>query len=154
MSVSPSTIVRSELLGLIEQELLGPRGGPEEEIKGTPRAAYAIGGLAPVTIDPLHAGPLDSSDEGADPNETGRGVSDIDPRTHGQRGVPVLTDEEAGTADDDEQRDEGPKGALTFPSSMGLRFQVPHDCGILAVTATWGRYTSFRKENDEGRRFQ
>src|SRR5262245_38229186 len=107
MSVSPSTIVRSELLELIEQELLGPRGGPEEEIKGTPRAAYAIGGLAPVTIDSTLAGSIESNDEGADPNETGRGVSDVDPATQGQRGVPVLTDEEAGTADDDEERDEG-----------------------------------------------
>ncbi len=154
MSVSSSTIVRSELLGLIERELLGPRYGPEEEIKGTPRAAYAVGGLAPVTIDPATSGLAEIADEGADPNETGRAVSDIDPTTQGQRGVPVPTEEEPGTADDDEERDEGPKGALTFPSSMGLRFQVPRVCDLLSVTATWGRYTSFRKENDEGRKFQ
>lgn len=154
MTVSPSTHVRSELLDLIEQELLGPRGGPEEEIKGTPRAAYAVGCLAPVTIDPSQMGPLQATDEGADPNETGRGINDIDPTTQGQRGVPVLTDEEPSTADDDEERDEGPKGALTFPSSMGVRFQVPRDCGPLTVTASWGRYISFRKEHEDGRKFQ
>ena len=35
---------------------------------------------------------------------------------------------------------------------MGLRFQVPRDCGVLAVTASWGRYEGFGKENEDGRR--
>lgn len=153
MGISPSTVVRAEMLELIEQELLGPRDGPEEEIKGTPRAAYVVGALAPVTIDPSQADALDR-EEGADPNETGQAIDDVDPMTQGQRGVPVLTDEEPSAADDEEERDEGPKGALTFPSSMGMRFQVPRDCGLLTVTASWGRYTSFRRENDEGRKFQ
>ena len=158
MSISPSTVVRADLLKLVEQELLGPRGGVDEEISGTPRARYAVGGLAPVTVDPtlalLHHGHnvTDEADAGADPNETGLGVSDIDPATAGQRGVAVVTDEDAGTAKDDEDRDEGPKGALTHPSSMGLRFQVPRDCGILTVTASWGRYEGFWQENEDGRR--
>ena len=154
MSVSASTVVRGDLLKLLEQELLGPRNGPEEEIKGTPRAAYAVGGLAPVTIDPTKLVLEIRADDGADPNDTGLAVSDIDPTTAGQRGVPVNTDEEPGTADEDEAPDEGPKGALTHPSSMGIRFQVPNDCGLLVVTATWGRYESFRKENEDGRKFQ
>ena len=109
---------------------------------------------SPGAVDPARAAAADSTDVGADPNETGLGVSDTDPTTQGQRGVHVPTEEETGTAVDDEERDEGPKGALTFPSSMGMRFQVPRDCGILTVTGTWGRYTSFRRENDEGRKFQ
>ena len=166
MTVSPSTVVRSDLVGLIERELLGPRPkpgtdgppDPHEEIKGTPRAAYALGALAPVTVDPSQVGSLvpasDETDQGADPAETGRGVTEIDPATAGQRGVPTLTDEDAGSADEDEESDEGPRGSLTYPSSMGLRFQVPRDCGVLAVTASWGRYESFRRENEDGRRFQ
>ena len=43
MTVSASTTVRADLVALIEQELLGPRNGPEEEIRGTPRAAYMVG---------------------------------------------------------------------------------------------------------------
>lgn len=158
MSVSPSTVVRAELLQLIEQELLGPRDGAEEEIIGTPRGRYAVGSLAPVTVDPaltvlsLTRDDLRTDDEGADPIETGVGLSDIDPLTAGQRGVPVETDEETGAAEGEEDRDEGPKGALTHPSSMGLRFQVPRDCGILAVTASWGRYEGFRRENEDGRK--
>jgi len=160
MSISPSTVVRSELLGLIVQELLGPRNGPEEEIKGTPRAAYMVGALAPVTMDAgASTGATNDEaakdiDDGADPNDTGQGVTDIDPTANGQRGVPTITDEDAGASVEAEELDEGPKGALTYPSSMGLRFQVPRDRGVLSVTATWGRYTSFRKENDEGRKFQ
>ena len=158
MSVSPSTSVRAELVELIEQELLGPRNGAKEEIVGTPRGRYALGALAPVTVDPTMVSRLSSlssdaeSDEGADPNETGLGMTDIDPATAGQRGVAVVTDEETGTADDDEDRDEGPKGSLTHPSSMGLRFQVPRDCGILAVTGSWGRYEGFvRKTRRAGK---
>ena len=156
MRISLSTAVRSDLVTLIEQELLGPRGGADEEIVGTPRARYALGGLAPVTVDPelavIRREVEADADQGGDPNLTGLGLNDIDIAHSGQRGVSVVTDEDTGSADDDEDRDEGPKGALTHPSSMGLRFQVPRDCGILAVTAFWGRYEGRRKENEEGRR--
>src|SRR4051794_39363155 len=99
MSVSPSTVVRTDLLKLIEQELLGPRGGTDEEIVGTPRGRYAVGALAPVTVDPAIARSITDRDfdgdaaSGGDPNETGLGVTDLDPTTSGQRGVAVETDE-------------------------------------------------------------
>ena len=146
MTVSPSMIVRADLLKLIERELLGPRYGHDEEIKGTPRAAYVVGALAPVTIDPSI--PTVTSSESGDPNETGVAITDGNVENSEQRGVSVNTDEAPGAADEDEERDEGPKGALTHPSSMGLRFQVPLDCGVLAVKATWGRYETFRQEDN------
>lgn len=151
MTVSASTTVRSDLVSLIEQELLGPRDGATEEIKGTPRAAYMVGALAPVTIDPTLALTI-GTDDGGDPAETGLAVSDLDPVANGQSGVPVPTDEDP--AEDDQERDEGPRGALTHPSSMGLRFQVPRDCGVLTVTSSWGRYETFRQENEDGRKVQ
>ena len=154
-AASPSTIVRSDLLNLVGQELLGPRGGDHEEIVGTPRARYAVGSLAPVTVDPERAELSTSStigDDAGDPGVTGEAISDVDKEHLLQEGVPVDTDEEAGTAVDDEERDEGPKGALTHPSSMGLRFQVLRDCGVLAVTASWGRYEGTRRENEDGRK--
>lgn len=152
MAVSASTVVRAELVDLIQQELLGPRNGPKEEIRGTPRAAYAIGALAPVTVDSSRGGLLDSEESG-DPAETGQAIAETS-SAGDQRGVPATGDEDPGGAADDEQRDEGPKGQLTYPSSMGLRFQVPRDCGLLQVTARWGRYTSTRKEDENGRRVQ
>ena len=152
MTVSPSTVVRTDLLKLIERELLGPRYGDDEEIKGTPRAAYVVGALAPVTVDPAAA--IVTDPESSDPNETGVAITDADAEHSDQRGVLVNTDEEPGAADEDEERDEGPKGALTHPSSMGLRFQVQIDCGLLAVKASWGRYETFRRENKDGRKVQ
>ena len=151
MTVSPSTIVRTDLLMLVERELLGPRNGGEEEIKGTPRAAYAVGALAPVTVDPSVAV---AEVESSDPNESGVAVTDADAEHSDQRGVPVNTDEDPGASEEDEERDDGPKGALTHPSSMGLRFQVPLDCGLLAVRASWGRYETFRREDKDGRKVQ
>jgi hypothetical protein len=153
MTVSPSTVVRAALLGLIERELRGPGGGPEEEIRGTPRGAYAVGALAPVTVDPSRGSVDNDGDESGDPAETGQAITDVD-GTGAQRGVPVSSDEEPSPAEDDEERDEGPKGQLTYPSSMGLRFQVPRDAGLLQVTARWGRYTSTRREDESGRRIQ
>lgn len=153
MRPSLSTTVRSDLLKLIDQELLGPRRGPEEEIKGSPRAAYMVGALAPVTIDPS-LGRAAGTGDGADPGETGQAIADLDQITNGQPGVPVPTDEDVASADDGEDRDEGAKGALTHPSSMGIRFQVPADCGILIVTASWGRYETLRRENEDGRKVQ
>ena len=152
MPVSPSTVVRAELVELIERELLGPRNGAEEEIRGTPRAAYAVGALAPVTVDSSRGGAVDQGDPG-DPAETGQAITEV-AAVGEQRGVQATGDEDPGGAADDEQRDEGPKGQLTYPSSMGLRFQVPRDPGLLQVTARWGRYTSTRKEDEDGRRVQ
>lgn len=152
MPMSPSTSVRTDLLKILERELLGPRKGDEEEVKGTPRAAYAVGALAPVTVDPSTAITTDA--ESGDPNETGVALNDTDVSRIEQRGVPVNTDEEPGDAGEGEERDDGPRGALTHPSSMGLRFQVPRDCGLLAVKASWGRYETFRREDNDGRKVQ
>lgn len=152
MTVSPSTMVRADLTRLIERELLGPRDGVDEEIRGTPRAAYAVGALAPVTVDPTTV--LTADAESNDPNESGVAVNDTDAKHADQRGVPVVTDEAPGDAQEDEERDEGPKGALTHPSSMGLRFQVPLDCSVLAVKASWGRYKTIRREDNDGRKVQ
>jgi hypothetical protein len=152
MSVSPSTIVRADLVRLIEQELLGPRDGDGEQVRGTPRAAYAVGALAPVTVDPATSFADDV--ESGNPNETGVAVTDADINHAAQRGVPVNTDEEPGDAKEDEERDEGPKGALSHPSSMGLRFQVRRECGLLTVKASWGRYETFRREDNDGRKVQ
>lgn len=152
MVASPSTIIRGNLINLVERELLGPRDGDEEEIRGTPRAAYAVGALAPVTVDPSRSVTTDSGS--SDPNETGIAVTDADVAHADQRGVLVNTDEEPGDAQEEDEPDDGPKGALTHPSAMGLRFQVPVGCAVLAVRSSWGRYETFRQEDNDGRKVQ
>ena len=145
-----STVVRGELVDLIRTELLGPRGGIDEEIPGTPRSVYAVGALAPVTIDPALARiGVSESDDDYEPRTATTAISDIDPEAQPQPGVPVPTDEAITNADSDDEQDDGPKGASTHPSSMGLRFQVPLDSPTLRVTASWGRYEAFQKINEE-----
>ncbi|MGY1833191.1 DISARM system helicase DrmA [Geodermatophilus sp. SYSU D01180] len=147
-----STVVRGELVDLIREELLGPRGEADGEIPASPRAMYAVGGLAPVTIDPslarLSFSPDDAESQGVDGTPM-QAVTDADPDRDGQLGVPVPTDEDVSTAESDDDEDTGPKGALTHPSSMGLRLQVPAEVDTLVVTAEWGRYDSFQRLNEE-----
>ena len=151
MGEGSSTTVRAELIDLMREQLLGPRGGAEEEIPGTPRAAYAVGGLAPVTIDPALARMESKQDDDADfdPEAATSAINDMDPENQPQPGVPVPSDEAISTADSEDDEDEGPKGASTHPSSMGLRFQVSLDAPTLRVTAAWGRYAPFQKTNEE-----
>ncbi|GAB4079958.1 helicase [Modestobacter muralis] len=155
MTRSTSTAVRGELLDLIRQELLGPRGDCNEEIPASPRATYAVGGLAPVTIDPSLARLSFDADDVESQGVNGapvQAVSDADPKHPGQPGVPVPTDEDVATADSDDEEDSGPRGALTHPSLMGLRFQVQEGEKTLAVSASWGRYESFQRLNEETER--
>ncbi|RBY91396.1 DISARM system helicase DrmA [Blastococcus sp. TF02A-30] len=152
MATGPSALVRGQFARLIHDELLGPRGERDEEIPASPRAMYAVGGLAPVTIDPALARLQLDADEAESQGVDGapvQAISDADPQHAAQPGVPVPTDEDVATADSDDEEDTGPKGALTHPSSMGLRFQVPVDVSTLVVTASWGRYESFQRLNEE-----
>ncbi len=148
-----SIAVREDLVDLVRRELLGPRNGADEELPGTPRAAYAIGGLAPVTLDPslarLDVDAAQSDEEAFDPEAATVAVTDDDPTALPQRGVPVPTEEQVSNAEDNDDQDVGPKGASTHPSSMGMRFQVPIGAPTLIVTGRWGRYDSFQKINEE-----
>ncbi len=107
---TPSAI-RDELEALIVGELLGPAGGPEEEVteeRLTER--YILGMLAP-------RGEIASPDdqdrlavEGEPPTEEGEPEPDAPP-------IPTI-----------------------FPSSFGLTFCVDGQATALAVTPRWGRY--------------
>src|SRR4051812_7099803 len=101
MAASASAVVRGELVGLVRRELLGPRVERDEEIPASPRAMYAVGGLAPVTVDPLLARRDFDADAAESQGVDGAPVeapSDADPSHSGQRGVPVPTDEDVASA--------------------------------------------------------
>src|SRR4051812_24302911 len=109
MSGTSSTVVRAELADLIGRELLGPRDGHQEELQGSPRAAYAVGGLAPVTVDPslpLQDFLPSASDDQAFGTRTGTSVvSEVNSERLDQRGVPVPSDEDVSSAEADERED-------------------------------------------------
>lgn len=156
MTVSPSVGVRSELVDYVHRDLLGPWGGEQETIEGTPRNRYLIGALAPRAVDDRDQGQGNSHEtqEAAEPADLRHSDDGLttngDPET--RTGVPVPEDEEVSSAEGaGEEQDSGPIGSLTHPSSMGLRCHVPADATELRVTARWGQYIGHRETTPEGR---
>lgn len=133
-----SFTVRENLVDILERELLGPAGGPEELLSVSPRQVYLVGHIAPVKLSEPR---IDLAAV-----EDGDGLAEVRGDVEGphiQQGVPVLAaDDSAADGDEDDADDKAPKQGLMIPASMGLRFQVPMDVGSFTVTATWGTYES------------
>ncbi len=134
-----SHAVRENLVDILERELLGPRGGPEEVLPFSPRSQYLVGQIAPVKLAGTSATELldEVLDDRGDLVEINIGSEDI----LGGLGVPAFAaDETSADVDDDDVDDRAPKQGLMIPASMGLRFQVPADLESFTVTASWGTY--------------
>ena len=113
---SPAAL-RAELERLVILDLLGPAGGPEEEIaEGGVRDRYLVGMLAPrqQQIAP---------EEQDDIDPVGEDAPDDGPIDRGATQAPSM-----------------------FPSSFGLTFTVDGDAQTLQVTASWGRYDRVKSE--------
>lgn len=103
--------LRAKLQDMVIKDLLGPAGGPEEEVdERNVRGRYILGLLAPKgqTIvpdehDELQTGGADEGDDGA---------ADLS----------------------------AAQTASMLPSSMGLTFTVDGRAQSIVVTATWGHY--------------
>ena len=110
-----SSAIRDELEGTVAADLLGPAGGPEEEVaERRVSERYLVGMLAPrrLVLAP------EEFDEFAVAGE----------------GTP-----EEGTAEASV-----PQAPTMFPSSFGMSFSVSGGAGTLRVTARWGRYRRTR----------
>ncbi len=152
-----SAQVRDELVDLISRDLVGPWDGADETILGTPRARYLAGALAPISLlDGTTSAPASSSasndstlaDIRSDESLAVNDLSDA----HEVQGVPADEDEsivEASPSEPDEDR--GPESKIIAPSSMGLRFQVPAETGLLRFAARWGKYSARREMDDQGK---
>jgi hypothetical protein len=110
-----------ELRALLEQrvidDLLGPAGGPEEEIAdGTVRDRYLVGMLAPRRL---------------------RVAPEL---------VDRLEVEEATSAEEDDHEDTGLAAPTMLPSAMGLSFAVATGGPPLRATARWGNYRRLPSE--------
>ncbi|WP_084039578.1 DISARM system helicase DrmA [Demequina sp. NBRC 110053] len=160
MDASPATTsaqVRDELGDLIARDLVGPWDGPDETIVGTPRARYLAGALAPISLLDGGAMPASSPSEtdsaGLDDVRSDESLAVTDLTVaHEVQGVPSDEDESISEATPHEpDEDRGPESKIIAPSSMGLRFQVPAGTGTLRLTARWGRYTSRREADDQGK---
>jgi len=111
-TASPSDI-RDALTDMVVRDLLGPAGGPDEELNQYEDHAYQrylVGMLAPKDKE-VDSGELDEL-----------ATSDGD---EGEEGTP-----DSGV----------PAGSTYFPSSMGMSFVVAADTTEIVVEADWGQY--------------
>ena len=131
MTASPTTLcspaltrktpsdLRNELTDMVVRDLLGPAGGPDEELnqyEDHVYQRYLVGMLAPKDEE-VDAGELD---------ELATGDGD-----EGEEGAP-----EFGV----------PAGSTYFPSSMGLSFVVSDDAKEIVIEAEWGQYLRVKSD--------
>lgn len=110
--------LREELLDLVTRDLLGPKGGPEEELEGrtSPSRWYLVGFLAPAN-------------QLVPPNED-EAMGDRDP----------------AETEDGHAEPTNLQATTLRPSSFGLSFSVDKNVGEISVVASWGSYE--RVESD------
>ncbi|MFD0564614.1 hypothetical protein ACFQ2M_23300 [Kitasatospora saccharophila] len=139
-----SWTARENLVDILERELLGPAGGPEEVLDAAPDAAYLIGRIAPFKLTVSRDDPQD-----VDANEAATDVGDAVDADQG-RGVPVTAVDESGSGADEDAgvEDQPQQRGLMIPASMGLRCQVPSDLDSFTVTASWGLYEPVKVESE------
>src|SRR4051812_31847420 len=109
--IPSSAVIRAELEHLVLLDLLGPAGGPDEEItERSVRDRYLVGMLAPrqQQIAP---------EEQDDLRQSGEDAPDDGPIDVSASQAPSM-----------------------FPSSFGLTFCVDASATAIQVTAAWGRY--------------
>src|SRR4051812_32058363 len=103
--------IRDELERMVLADLLGPVGGPEEEIdEPSVRDRYLVGMLAPKRQE-LSPEEFDELPQGG-----------------------------SGAAEDGSTEVTAPSTKTMFPSSFGMTFCVDLDAKELQLTARWGHY--------------
>ncbi|WP_433223415.1 DISARM system helicase DrmA [Microtetraspora malaysiensis] len=137
--------VREKLEDLLQRDLLGPWGGPEEELlAGTsPAERYLLGRLVPRDAPAASTSDTDDDEEGADPL---RFVHD--PELAEQSGLGDSED------DDEEESTEAIRSGSMAASALGLSCTVPDNVDTLLVKAEWGRYERVKSETqvtDQGK---
>ena len=138
--------LRSKLFEMVVNDLLGPAGGPEEEItERNVHDRYLVGVLAPRRgVD----APLFDSKKTTTAAAKDDGDEDED--------TPSIPDELAEGGDDsvdDGTTDQDvPVQQAQFPSSFGLTFCVGCDVQQIAVEAAWGQYLKVKKPDQVNER--
>src|SRR5262249_22837729 len=112
------TRIREELEQMVLKDLLGPVGGPEEEIdEQSVRDRYLVGMLAPKRQE-LSPEEFDELPQGG-----------------------------SGSVEDGTAESTSPATKTMFPSSFGMTFCVGIDAKALQITARWGHYHRDRSEH-------
>lgn len=135
-TVEDQAYLRHLLRLAVEDDLLGPADGPNEEIvEMGVRDRYLVGKLAPRDATPqIVSDPSEAQREGEEPELVLREGVASDPGQEFSR-----TSGRTEPEDEPAELDASTNGSLV-PSSMGLTFCVSADTTRLAVEASWGRY--------------
>lgn len=118
MRIAEPGAIREKLIEAVYKDLLGPAGGPEEEVtESSVRDRYLVGMLAPKRkiLAPEEFDELGTSGDEPDPQD---GVADF-------------------TA---------PQSTTMFPSSFGMTFCVDASAAALRIAAGWGQYDRVHSE--------
>jgi hypothetical protein len=129
--------LRARLEEMVLHDLLGPAGGPEEEIaERNVHDRYLVGILAPHAEGAGTAAATKPAAQEAGEDE--------------EEDVPSIPDElaQAGddTADDGKTDQDVPVVQAHYPSSVGMTFCVDLSAKAIKVEATWGQYLRVAKE--------
>jgi hypothetical protein len=130
--------LRDELEALIHDDLIGPIGGPEEELPEAPVDRYLVGMLAPRFRfgSPAAAPPAGDGDEDGDSI-----AFDALPEDDLADGGIMADEGEDGRAED-----RPPALDQLVPSAFGLTFALDSECQELRVQASWGAYSRATSE--------
>src|SRR5450755_4748994 len=138
--------LRDELEDLIRDDLIGPIGGPEEELRDPPVDRYLLGLLAPrFGFGPSPPAPPSGGGEDSDDSNAADAPPEGEPAGGG-----ATPDPGGGGAGEGRP----PGGHQLLPSAFGLTFAIDDDCRELRVQAAWGayaRHTSEEKLDHDGR---
>ncbi len=130
--------LRDEVEALMRDDLIGPAGGPDEELLEAPVDRYLLGLLAPRRDGLPRETRLGA---GEDPDESGAAFEAL-PEDDLAAAVASADTGEEGHADD-----RPPAVEQLVPSAFGMTFALDPDCTELEVSARWGAYT--RRASDE-----
>jgi hypothetical protein len=135
--------LRDEVEQLMRDDLVGPAGGPDEEVwPEAPADRYILGVLAPRFSPAALSRPGPESDE---PPQAADAVPDDALAVGGAE----RTSSEEGTADE-----RPPAAEQLVPSAFGMTFAVAEGVRVLQATARWGTYerqTSETVLDDDGK---
>ncbi len=123
--------LRDEIEELIREDLIGPRGGKEEELSESPANVYLLGLLAPRFLQEAVPRPDRATEDNSDSIAADQQPED-----------PLGNSSEyADTGWEGAAEDRPPAIDQLVPSAFGLTFCVAGDCKALLVKTSWGAYS-------------
>lgn len=145
------TQLRAEVEALMRDDLIGPKGGPREEVHPqAPIDAYLLGLLAPRFPTPTAGagGSVAAATAAveAEPDDEEPPAADLLPEDDLASGTGGHDSLDEGTADD-----RPPAVDQMSPSAFGLTFALDDECRDVVVSASWGTYNRVESETISGR---